>query len=398
MSRQLPRKADFYGSSLTSLRLLVVDDDPTIRDCSVAAFSASNVFVDVASDGKNAFALLAARSYDAILVDLRMPEVDGLSFLKGLRRDSRWEHMPAVVITSRNDLFAIDQAYEIGATAFTVKPVNWSLLAYELRYLLRMSRVEADLRTANRQSQDVNDVQRNILQVMRHETHTPMNAILGFSRLLNEEISGPLGHPDYRQFAGIILESAERLQRTLDDLQMLARLQAPTFDLNLDECFLPTVLARALEKATVEIGETHGTVAISPSISEAPRLTCDFGLLARGLQALIKNALTHGASDRPCTIAFEPAASGIGRIIVRDFGKGIEPGAIPRMMQPFQQSADLLKRDREGLGVGLALANHIFSSHGGSLVLENVPGGGIRATIELPVEVAAASVPRSAAG
>jgi DNA-binding response OmpR family regulator len=69
-----------------------------------------------------------------------MPRLDGLGLIMRIRSDERLATLPVVVITGRDDLFAIDRAYEVGATSYVTKPLNWRLLSYQLRFVLRADR------------------------------------------------------------------------------------------------------------------------------------------------------------------------------------------------------------------------------------------------------------------
>ena len=132
------------------LRLLAVDDDPIMREFAVAKLSQPGCEIVTAEDGEAAWDILEgdARGFDLVLTDLEMPRLNGFGLLGQIRAGSRFAHLPVVVITTRDDVFAIDRAYELGATSFVSKPVNWRLLGHQLRYVMRTSRMEAEIRAA----------------------------------------------------------------------------------------------------------------------------------------------------------------------------------------------------------------------------------------------------------
>ena len=132
------------------LRLLAVDDDPIMREFAVAQLSQPGCEIVTAEDGEAAWDILAgdARGFDLVLTDLEMPRLNGFGLLGQIRAGARFAHLPVVVITTRDDVFAIDRAYELGATSFVSKPVNWRLLGHQLRYVMRTSRMEAEIRSA----------------------------------------------------------------------------------------------------------------------------------------------------------------------------------------------------------------------------------------------------------
>jgi DNA-binding response OmpR family regulator len=133
-------------------RILVVDDDPILLEFAAVHLSAPEVTIETARDGESALKLLRAQRFDVALLDIGMPGMDGFAVLEQLRRDPAQQHLATIMLTGREDIGSIDRAYRLGATSFTIKPVNWRQLAYEIRYVLRSSRTERELRAALEQA------------------------------------------------------------------------------------------------------------------------------------------------------------------------------------------------------------------------------------------------------
>jgi DNA-binding response OmpR family regulator len=128
------------------VRILFVDDDPILREFAQVNLATPTAKVDVAPDGRAALDVIGMWRYDLLLVDLEMPVMDGYELLERLRSDPATEHLPVIVETGREDVDAIDRAYRAGATAFVTKPLNWRMLSYQIRFVLRAARAEAALR------------------------------------------------------------------------------------------------------------------------------------------------------------------------------------------------------------------------------------------------------------
>jgi DNA-binding response OmpR family regulator len=120
-------------------RILVAESDRETRDLARVHLTTPRITVDLAADGLEAWALLTSRTFDLALVDLDMPRLDGLGLILRIREQDRHARLPVVVATGRDDLFAIDRAFEIGATTFVTKPFNWRLLSHQLRFVLESS-------------------------------------------------------------------------------------------------------------------------------------------------------------------------------------------------------------------------------------------------------------------
>src|SRR5262245_2061313 len=99
-------------------RILVVDDDPILREFATVYLATPTATIETAEDGAAALALLDANDYDAVLVDIEMPKLNGFSVIERMRGDARLRHVPAIMLTGHEDIASIDRAYQAGATSF----------------------------------------------------------------------------------------------------------------------------------------------------------------------------------------------------------------------------------------------------------------------------------------
>ncbi|HLI65605.1 MAG TPA: response regulator [Caulobacteraceae bacterium] len=119
------------------MRLLFVDDDPILREFAAVHLASETVEVRTVGDGDEALAMLGEWPVDLMLLDLEMPRVDGFEVLERLAANPAHRDLPVIVVTGREDIAAIDRAFAVGATSFVCKPLNWRLLAYQIRYVRR---------------------------------------------------------------------------------------------------------------------------------------------------------------------------------------------------------------------------------------------------------------------
>jgi len=127
-------------------RVLVVDDDPTMRLLVGEALEPGGLEVDEASDGAEAIRVFRRHPHDLVLLDVRMPGSDGFAVCEEIRKAPGGEDVPVVIMTGLDDLDSIRRAYEVGATDFITKPIPWLVLSHRVRYLLRASEEARELR------------------------------------------------------------------------------------------------------------------------------------------------------------------------------------------------------------------------------------------------------------
>ena len=144
------------SSSLKRGTVLVADDDPVMRLLMLEMLAQVGLDAIEAVDGAQAVELAAQRHPDLILLDVDMPRMDGFAACEAIRRAEKdGVSVPIVMVTGGDDLEAVTRAYEVGATDFVSKPINWPILGHRVLYVLRASDAIARLRIADAQNRAV---------------------------------------------------------------------------------------------------------------------------------------------------------------------------------------------------------------------------------------------------
>jgi DNA-binding response OmpR family regulator len=121
------------------VRILIVDDDSLLCEFASVYLSSPCASIDVACGAVAGRLQLSQNSYDLLLLDIEMPHVDGFTLLAEIRANN--ERLPVIMLTGHDDITSIDRAYQMGATSFATKPVNWRQLSYQIRQVVRTTRV-----------------------------------------------------------------------------------------------------------------------------------------------------------------------------------------------------------------------------------------------------------------
>jgi PAS domain S-box-containing protein len=128
--------------------VLTVDDDAMVRLLTRESLTQDGFRVCDAENGREALEVFTAELPDIVLMDVMMPEMDGFEALEKLRRLPGGATTPVLMVTGLDDVESIHRAYEVGATDFITKPINWVILGHRLRYMLRASRALGELRAS----------------------------------------------------------------------------------------------------------------------------------------------------------------------------------------------------------------------------------------------------------
>jgi DNA-binding response OmpR family regulator len=149
------RKAGWSYVLDEPVRVLVADDDPILREFASVHLSTPTATIVTAEDGMAAFEHLTAMPCDIAVLDIEMPKLDGLELLARIRQDARLAKLPVMMLTRHEDIGSIDRAFRLGASGFASKPVNWRLLSYQIRYVLRSCALEHQIQAAGRSVESV---------------------------------------------------------------------------------------------------------------------------------------------------------------------------------------------------------------------------------------------------
>jgi diguanylate cyclase (GGDEF)-like protein/PAS domain S-box-containing protein len=125
--------------------ILIADDEATTRGLARAALEHAGFRVEEVANGVEALEAYERLYPDLVLLDVEMPEMDGLTVCRKLRSRSDARYVPIVMATGLDDVASIDAAYAAGATDFIPKPLNWALLQHRVRYILRSSNASREL-------------------------------------------------------------------------------------------------------------------------------------------------------------------------------------------------------------------------------------------------------------
>src|SRR5882762_9085302 len=142
MPDSIERAAEWLYVLEEPLHILVADDDPTLREFASVYLSTPTTTIVTAPDGLAARHLLRTTPFDFALLDIEMPGLDGFGLLDSIRTDPALSQLPVMMLTGHDDIRSIDRAFKLGANGFSSKPVNWRLLSYQIRYLMRSCSLE----------------------------------------------------------------------------------------------------------------------------------------------------------------------------------------------------------------------------------------------------------------
>jgi signal transduction histidine kinase len=369
--------------------VLLVDDNDTGRYSKRRILEHAGFAVIEAATGAEALRLVRECAPRLVLLDVHLPDVSGWDVCRRLKSDP---DTASVLVLQMSATFVSEadtvHALEGGADACLTEPFEPPVLVATVRALLRARAAEDALRDAlrgaheaQRVAEAANRTKDEFLAMLSHELRTPLGTILASVGALR---AGGLD-PARSARALQAIERSTRLQvKLIEDLLDVSRIMSGKMRLDVGVVDLPAVVDAAIESVRLAAEAKHITLAPAIDRTVGP-VSGDATRLQQVVWNLLSNAVKFTPKGGRVQIGLESVASR-AELAVRDTGKGIEPAALARIFERFEQVDSSSTRSEGGLGLGLAIVRSLVELHGGTVDAESGGlGRGATFRVRLPL-------------
>jgi two-component system, cell cycle sensor histidine kinase PleC len=216
---------------------------------------------------------------------------------------------------------------------------------------------------ARRRAESANHSKSRFLATMSHELRTPLNAIMGFSEVMRAEVMGPIGSPQYKDYAGNIYDSGRHLLNLINEILDLSRIEAGKYELNEERVRLCDVVDDCVRLLRLR-ADAKGLEIIEHVDPDLPPVWADPRAMRQIVLNLMSNALKFTPKGGRITLTADLSSDGGQRLCVRDTGPGIPADEIPKVLQPFGQGS-LAHQTAEG-GTGYKASSNFTAASSNS--------------------------------
>jgi signal transduction histidine kinase len=362
-----------------SATILVVDDNEANRSLARNTLEDEGYRVVLANGGAEAIATFEKEHPDCVLLDVRMPEVDGFAACERIRALPRGAETPILFLTALRDVDTFDRALRAGGDDFLTKPVRPTELLVRVQTALKLRRMGVELREHyDLLKQQRDDLMRVQLQKERltafvvHDLKNPVNSMDLHAQLLLRE----KGLPDSaRESAARIRIEARQLNRMILNLLDLSKADEGKLSPKLADVNLRGVVDEIV--AELDVNAKARKVTLRTSLA-TDRLRADEDLLRRVLTNLVENATRYAPADTAVTVSAAELVGGT-EIRVADAGGGIPLEMREKVFDPFMQVDAGTERvvTRSGRGLGLTFCKLAVEAHGGRIWVEDAAPGAV---------------------
>ena len=372
------------------VNILLVDDQPANLLALEAMLQGLGQNLIKAESGREALKWLLTHEFAVILLDVKMPEMDGFETATLIHQRDKSRHTPIIFLTAaeKSETQAV-RGYAVGAVDYLVKPVVPEFVRSKVSVFVELAKKTELLRRQTRLLQEseqearelaaaradlVRDLEHKNRELesfsyaVSHDLRAPLRRIESFARALTESQADQLD-PTGVRFLDRIREASQQMSQLIDDVLHLSRLtRAELRDQELD---LSAIVSMILDRFKEAEPERPVEVKIRPGVTA----TGDAQLLQVALHNLLENAWKFTGKQPAARIEF--GVTNIGgepTFFVRDNGAGFDMSYVERLFGPFQRLH--LTSEFPGTGIGLATVQRIIHRHGGRVWAEGTVGQG----------------------
>jgi signal transduction histidine kinase len=371
-------------------RILIVDDDETIRSATQRVLQPAGYEILCAADGEEAIQMTRIHRPDLILMDMNMPRMDGIEAMRRIKADADVAATFIVIISgSRVDTESQAHGLEIGADGYITRPISTRELLARIQAMLRIKAAEDAVRQLNSElerrvaerTRELQQAQEKLVRQERlavlgqlagsvgHELRNPLAVIANATHFL--KIIQPADTPQSREYLGIIEKEVYKAEKILADLLDFARVQASDRQV----ISLAQVAADVLDHYPTPANIT-ATVNVPQNL---PPAFADPLHIEQVLRNLLINACQAMPAGGELTISAMQQADEIA-VAVQDSGMGIPAENMGKLFEP------LFTTKPAGIGLGLAVSKKLIEANGGRIEVQSEPGKGSTFTFWLPVK------------
>lgn len=364
-------------ASRSKATILVVDDNAENRALAQATLEDEGYAVVMATDGEQALAACASAMPDCVLLDVRMPGMDGFAVCRGIREMPEGAHTPVIFLTALRDLDTFDRAQRSGGDDFLTKPVRPTELSVRVQAALKLRRMSAELREhydlVRKQRDDMMRLQlqkERLTAFLVHDLKNPVNSMDLHAQLLLREPQLP---ENARASVEHIRQEARSLLRLLLNLLDISKSEEGQLQPQRKPTDMQALILGVVGELTPRARAGGATLAQSVDVVEP--VSIDPDLLRRVIENLLENAIRHaprGSEVRIHACRHDDSLE----LRIADAGRGVPLEMRESIFERFVQVEHGERVvTRAGRGLGLTFCKFAVEAHGGSIWVEDANPG-----------------------
>ncbi len=316
---------------------------------------------------------------DVVLLDLRMPHMDGFAVLEALRAKSTGAFLPVIVLTADIDAQSKYRALRAGATDYLLKPFDHLEVLLRMGLFMERRRIEYELHHEKAKAEAANAAKDRFLAMASHELRAPLTPVLLWA---SGTVQEPNLGPDLQDGLEMVCRNVQLEARMIDDMLDLTRITRGKLSLQRGVADSHELIGHAVEIVRSEIDDRHLNLCLALDAQEH-KVLADSTRLQQVFWNVLRNACKFTPEGGTISVRTSNGEADKLCIEISDSGVGLEPQSLEKIFEAFEQ----VDSRKEGLGLGLAISKAIMTMHDGTICARSDGlGQGTTFSITLAVE------------
>ncbi|MCP5099404.1 MAG: hybrid sensor histidine kinase/response regulator [Chloroflexi bacterium] len=356
--------------------ILVVDDNVVIRQILRAALEKDGHVIKTVTSGREALRQLNHKPYDLVLLDVVMPDIDGIELLEIMQHDKTLSLIPVIIISGDDQMESTIRCIELGAIDYLGKPINMILLKARVQVCLQKKRFQdqailyqQELEKMYGTLQKANEMKSDFVAFVAHELRSPLSSLWAYKDLLPR--FGQLS-PKQESLLQNMNHSLERMRLLVTDLDDISRIEQGNLTLNFSSVHVHKIIHAVVADEKHHIVKKAQIVTIN--VPEGlPFVYADQDRLVQILINLVNNAVKYTPISGQIHITAVPSPQdpSFVQIAIKDSGIGIPESEQEKIFEKYFRVESSMTEEIPGSGLGLNIVHSLIEKHGGSIWVES---------------------------
>lgn len=360
--------------------VMIVDDTPANLQLLVQLLHDQGYQVAAFADGRQALAAAATTPPDLIMMDIRMPGMDGLETCRRLKADPKLRNVPVLFISMINDPDKIVQAFAAGGADYVTKPFQPEEVLARVQAHLRLRNLLRETKQCRLELEQANAEKEKIRSTIIHDLKDPMS-LLTIAAAMLAEPEETLSDQDVRHVATQMRSALKCVNALLSDLVQWSRMGQDCTHHAPRKHNLHVLIEHCLQ--TIRTSAAEKNIQVNTDIPPDLFVLVDKDMINTVLRNLLRNAIKYSSRGSAVTISGEQD-NGTATIAIQDSGIGMDQAVLDKIFTISTDKIQLGSEGERGPGLDLLLCKCFIERHGGRIWLESERWQGTTAYFTLP--------------
>lgn len=359
---------------LSGKHIFIIDDNIKNLQVTGRILKDNGYLISLAQDGQSALDQLKTQIPDLILLDIMMPEIDGLEVCRRIKSDDRLKDIPIIFLTAKNQTEDIVDGFKAGGVDYITKPFNQEEL------LIRLN-THLELANSRKKIIELNRTRDKLYSIIAHDIRAPFNSIaLTIETICSDTIE--VNSADFKEILGYLSIEVRDTRNLLNNLLTWTKFQGENITLSTQIINIHKLLSDCAQ--LLQPLASKKEISIEINLPETTEAYCDEVTMHTVFRNLISNGIKF-TPDKGKIILSADINDKYLIVKVTDTGIGISPEVQQKIFEKKEHYTSLGTKNERGTGLGLIVIKEFIEMNKGKVTLSSAVGKGSTFFVSIPL-------------